>query len=46
MRDASEIRESRARKIKGIEVKRIACMGRVPGDEHPYPISAFKMFSG
>jgi hypothetical protein len=39
MRDASEIRKSCARKIKEMEVMRIGCVGRVPGDEHLYPIS-------
>jgi tRNA (Thr-GGU) A37 N-methylase len=33
MRDASEIREYRARKIKEIEVKKIGCVGGSPATD-------------
>jgi hypothetical protein len=42
MRVASEIRESCARKIKEIELDSIGCVGRLPGDGHPYPISFYE----
>jgi hypothetical protein len=40
MRDASNVRDWNARKIKEIEVKRVGCVGSVPGVRHPFPVSA------